>query len=270
MPSPFPGMNPYLEAPAVWEDFHGELTYACRRVLLDRLPPAYDASVSEQVRLVEVSRRTHGLPVAKSIRPDVAVVHKLAARKTRSPTARPAGTAVLDPVTIAVPEEEEQEIIDRWIEIRYRPDGSLVTVIEVLSPSNKNPEGFDEYRAKRRALLRQRVNLVEIDLLIGGRRTEPPELLPQGDYYTTVSRRDRLGVRDVYAWSVRRTLPVVHVPLRAPEPDVDLDLASAFTIAFERGEYERRLRYGGRPPAPLRREDAEWAMEVVRETEASS
>lgn len=253
MPSPFPGMNPYLESPATWEDFHGELIYACRRVLLDHLPVDFDASVGEQVRLIEVSARTHGLPVAKGIR-----------QPARRLAGSSAGAAVLDPVAISVPEEEVQEIIDRWIEIRYRPDAALVTVIEVLSPSNKNPEGFDEYRAKRRALLRQGVNLVEIDLLVGGRRTEAKELLPPGDYYTTISRRDKPGVRDVYAWSVRRPLPVIHVPLRPPERDVDLDLATAFAIALERGGYERRLRYRGRPPAPLRSEDADWAMEMIR------
>jgi hypothetical protein len=263
-------MNPYLEAPAVWEDFHGELIYACRRVLLDRLPAAYDASVGEQVRLVEVSARTHGLPVAKSVRPDVAVLHATGARTVQSPNAPAAGTAVLDPVTISVAEAEEQEITDRWIEVRYRADASLVTVIEVLSPTNKNPEGFDEYRAKRRALLRQRVNLVEIDLLVGGRRIEAQEILPVGDYYTTVSRRDKPSVRDVYAWSVRRPLPIIHVPLRPPEPDVDLDLASAFAIAFDRGGYEGRLRYGGRPPAPLGREDADWAMDFVCNPESKS
>ena len=266
MPSPFPGMDPYLEDPVFWRDFHGRLIYAISEALLDRLPGAYDTAVDEQVRLVEVPPAESGPAVAKDVLPDVSVVRRAAADGwAGTPSGEPggAGTATMvEPVTIVVPAEREER--DRWIEIRHRPDDTLVTVIEVLSPTNKNSDGAAEYRAKRRALLRQKVNLVELGLLVGGRRLEPPESLPPGDYYALVSRAAHPGVRQAYGWRVRHPLPAVPVPLKAPDADVRLNLAAAFGDAYERGRYGRRLRYGRPPVAPLAEADAAWAEGVAR------
>lgn len=259
MPSPFPGMDPYLEAPGFWRDFHGELIYAIRQQLLDRLPADYDAAVDEQVRLVEVSPADEEpvTAVAKDILPDVAV--------TRTSTSRAAlqggGAATLEPVTIEAP--IEQEVRDRWIEILHKPDDELVTVIEVLSPTNKTGDGYGEYRAKRTAVLRHKVNLVELDLLVGGRRMEWAENLPAGDYYAVVARAARPRKRDVYAWGVRQPLPTLPVPLRTGDPDVPLDVAAAFAVAFDRGRYARRLRYAEPPVTALNEADRGWVRDVV-------
>ena len=260
MPNPFPGMDPYLEDPAFWRDFHGRFIYAVSEQLLDRLPAEYDAAVDEQVRLVEAPAEGEGPePVVKEILPDVAVTRRPA------PGGGPpngGGVATLEPVTIVVP--VEQEVRDRWIEIRHRPDNSLVTVIEVLSPTNKTGDGRGEYLAKRRGVLRQKVNLVELDLLLGGRRVEDRERLPPGDYYAIVSRAIQPRTREVYAWGVRRALPTLPVPLRPRDTDVPLDLAVAFATAYDRGRYARRLRYGQPPPGPLGEADRAWAQGLVR------
>ena len=258
MTSPFPGMDPYLEDPAVWRDFHGELIYACRGVLLDRLPAQYDAAVDEQVRLVEVEEGGDDR-VARDVLPDVAVSHGTTGA---AGGAGNAGPVVMEPVTIRVP--AAQEVRSRWIEIRYRPDRSLVTVVEILSPTNKSSDGHGEYRAKRRALLRQDVNLVELDLLVGGRRLESTGTLPPGDYYALVSRPERPGERDVYAWGARLPLPAIAVPLRPGDGSVTLDLAAAFSIAYDRGRYGRRLRYDAPPAAPLNEADRAWAAGLGR------
>ena len=167
----------------------------------------------------------------------------------------------MEPVTIRVPAEEE--VRDRWIEIRYRPDQSLVTVIEVLSPTNKNNDGWGEDRAKRKALQRQKVNLVEIDLLVGGRRVEPAEHLPAGDYFAILSRAERPGSREVYAWGVRSPLPAILVPLGPADGNVPLNLAAAFNAAYDRGRYARRLRYRQPVTAPFPDAEVAWATGVV-------
>jgi len=253
-------MDPYLEDPSAWRDFHGRFIYALSEVLMDRLPPLYLAKVEEDVRPVEVLPQYPAFPVANKVRPDVAVVRQN--RPAVRTGSAGGGTATLEPVTIRVPAEEE--VKERWIEIVHRPDDSLVTVIEVLSPTNKGSEGYDDYREKRRRILRQDTNLVELDLLVAGRRVDPPESLPAGDYFGLVSRAGRPGLRDVYAWSVRWPLPQIRVPLRAPDDDVLLDLAGAFTTAFDRGRYDRWLPYHLPLFASLRSEDAEWAKEVAR------
>ncbi len=45
MPSPFPGMDPYLETPDLWPDVHHELISQIRQVLNPALRPRYVARV---------------------------------------------------------------------------------------------------------------------------------------------------------------------------------------------------------------------------------
>jgi hypothetical protein len=53
MPSPFPGMNPYLEQSARWQDFHNTLLILMREVLNAQLAPRYYVLVEEHVYLHE-------------------------------------------------------------------------------------------------------------------------------------------------------------------------------------------------------------------------
>lgn len=258
MKSPFPGMDPYLEDPAFWQDFHQSFITYCRDYLLDRLPPNYEARANERVRLVEASPDAE-----RQLLPDVAVLREPWGAPSALQPPRPAGrgVATLEPVPVPMP--VTAEVRDTWIEILHRPERSLVTVIELLSPSNKAGAGYGEYLAKRRAILEQHANLVEIDLLKGGQRVpflRPP---PAGDYYVFIARDERRPYADVYAWTVRDPLPTVPVPLRPPDGDVLLDLAALFAQAYERGRYARDLRYGGPPRAPLGDEDLRWAEQLA-------
>ena len=49
MPSPFPGMDPYLEAPELWPDFHHELISAILERMNLLLRPAYHSKVEDKV-----------------------------------------------------------------------------------------------------------------------------------------------------------------------------------------------------------------------------
>ena len=252
-------MDPYFEDPAVWQDFHQSFITYCRDYLLDRLPPTYVARANERVRLVEASSERE-----RQLLPAVAVMREpWRAEPTTASSGPPStGAATLEPVTI--PMAVVAEVRDAWIEIMHRPDRSLVTVIELLSPSNKAGAGYGEYLAKRRAILEQHANLVEIDLLKAGDRVPFLRPLPGGDYYVFVARDDRRPYADVYAWRLRDPLPTnIPIPLRAPDADVVLDLAGLFAQTYERGRYAGELRYGDPPRAPLPPEDARWAAEVA-------
>ena len=263
MPSPFPGMDPYLEDPAFWQDFHGRMIYSMSEQLLDRLPGHYDAAVEERVSLIEGPEDgDESRPVGRDIRSDVAVP-----QNTNDPSPAPspaAGAATLEPVTVRVP-VIEAEIRERWIEIRRGEKRKLVTVIELLSPGNKAGSGFGRYQTKRAALLRQRIHLLELDLLIGGRLPDPEHLLPVADYYALLTRAGRPSIREIYAWSIRRVLPTVPVPLAPGDPDIPLDLAAALAEAYERGRYGRRLSYDAPPTIPLDEVDGAWASGIVQE-----
>ena len=113
--------------------------------------------------------------------------------------------------------------------------------------------------AKRKAILLQKVHLVELDLLVGGNRLPLSEPLPVGDYFVFVSRADHYPDCDVYAWTIRHPLPTIPIPLRSPDADIQIDLGKVFRATYERGRYEPELFYGEPPTAPLRAGDAKWA-----------
>lgn len=260
MPSPFPGMDPYLEDPAFWRDFHSRFINVCSEFLADRLPGDYEARIDEQLRLVEVPEGKD-----RDVLPDVAVMHDpRGGRRSVGPSR--GAVATLEPVAIPIP--ASVEVRDVWIEILHRPERSLVTVIEVLSPSNKANPGYGQYLSKRRGVKEREAHLVELDLLKGGQRIPLYRPPPRGDYYAFVTRAGREYV-DVYPWSVRDRLPVIPVPLREPDPDVGLDLAAVFVTTYERGRYARALRYAAVPPAPLSEGDAAWAASIAEAMRAS-
>ncbi len=205
MRSPFPGMDPYLEDPAFWRDFHQTFVGCWREAIADQLPDHYEARLDETVNLVHMDE------AAKTIYPDVSVT-----RKRRAAPARSKGSAVLllEPVTI--PHEYLDEERQGLIKILRRPDRRLIAVLELLSPTNKNGAGFDQYRAKRRAVLEQNVHLVELDLLVGGTRPPLAKAPPAGDYYLFISRAEQRPNCQVSCWRVCDPLPMMPIPLHAP------------------------------------------------------
>lgn len=230
----FKGIDPYLEAQGYWRDFHNRFLTYCAEFLADALPTNYEARIDEQMTLL--SSGFEEVALRKAI-PDVGILRS----GQGEPAAAPGGIATLEPITIELPVLEE--VREAWIEIYRHPGRELVTVIELLSPSNKEQPGRELYLAKRSALLVQQVHLVELDLLLSGQRLPMRRPLPNGDYYALVSRRDRRPKSDVYFWRRDDELPKIPVPLKAPDPDVALDLAAVFSTAYDRGRYAKSIDY---------------------------
>ena len=260
MPSPFPGIDPYLESQGYWPDLHTRFMTYCCDSLNDHLPESYEARLGEQLRLIE-----HPEPRARTVYPDVAVLEGGPSGTRTGMTAAQGGVLTLEPITIDLPVDEVEEVRDVWIEVRHRPDRGLITAIEVLSPTNKTGEGYWVYQAKRAKLIRQNVNLVELDLLVRGQRLPMRRELPRADFYAFVSRAGQRPSSDVFAWSVRQPLPRIPIPLRAPEPDVVLDLPSLLAFGYERGRYARALDYSAPLDLPLASADRTWAEDLARQ-----
>lgn len=254
MASPFPGMDPYLEGPAFWRDFHQTFIGCWREAVAAALPDHYDARLDETVNLVQMSPE-----VIKLIYPDVAVSRE--PRRTKRAHSKSSGTLLLEPVHI--PHEFLEEVRQTRIEILHRPERTLVAVLEMLSPFNKSGEGFDQYRAKRKTILLQKLHLVELDLLVGGKRLPLSKPLPRADYYALISRAEDRPNCEVYRWALRDPLPTIPIPLRAPDADIPIDLGKVFRDTYERGRYARALFYTQPPAARLRRKDAQWATGVA-------
>src|SRR5438445_9424625 len=212
MPSPFPGMDPYLEKH--WGDVHTRLiTYASDQ-LQKVLPRDLRARVEERLVVTGIGR-------PRPIFPDVRVFETR--RKPRRPANGAAGVAVAEPILIELPGEPETQ---RFIEIRDLSTGSrLVTVLEVLSPSNKQPgDAQEQYLRKQQELLQAGVSLVEIDLLRGGDWivAVPLDLLEPGlrTPYRVVARRGwRRLEADYYPITLTERLPRIKVPLRPTDAD---------------------------------------------------
>lgn len=157
MPSPFPGMDPYLEARAVWPDVHASLITYIREALQPQIRPKYVARIGERVQLATVGH---------SYVPDVLLVHTM---REPAPTLATAVSLTADePQLITTLDEAYRE---PFIEIVARETGDVVTLIELLSPANKMGDGRDQYIQKQNDLLATAVNLVEIDLLGYGKET---------------------------------------------------------------------------------------------------
>ena len=252
MASPFPGMDPFLEDPAYWADFHSRFINNWADALSDVLPEKYEAKLRE--RLYHVLKEPEA---RKLMSPDIGVV----AAPSSSTSSTSTNAVTLSPVLIPLTVLEGP--CETFIEILHKPDRELVTVLELLSPANKEQPGRTEYLAKRRAILYQKVHLVELDLLRAGRRMPSQVSLPSGDYYYLVARSERRPDAEVFAWTIRDPFSHLPVPLRAPDPDISFDLAAVFTTTYDRGRFARKIDYSA--ISSLRPEDQEWAAQILKE-----
>lgn len=256
MPSPFPGMDPYLEAH--WRDVHARLIiYACD-ALQGVLPGSLRARVEETV-LVETPMGLGDHPLY----PDVRVVEYTSKRGME--TQREAGVAVAEPLLVDV---EPEPISETYLEIIDRASGNrVVSVIEFLSPSNKSPgPNREKYLRKQREVCSSDANLVEIDLNRFGTHTLafPLEHVParlRTAYMVCIRRAARRDKADVYPMALWNPLPVVHVPLRQSDSDVPLDLQALVEQCYRNGAYEGTLNYAVDPDPPLFGADQRWADE---------
>ncbi|MGI8982832.1 MAG: DUF4058 family protein [Pirellulaceae bacterium] len=254
MPSPFPGMDPYIEMDD-WGDFHNEFILALKHDLVPQLQPKYMVRAERRVYL-----ETTGEELPR-YRPDVTIRQVYEQIPVRSAAA---AVAQIEPELYESPQAEEHR--EPYLIIRDLENDEVVTVIEVLSPSNKRKgaDGHREYHEKRQEILSQRVNLVEIDLLRGGVRlaTSPP-LKETTDYYVLVHR---LGMRpkiEVYQWPLREAMRPIRLPLAEGDADVAVELQKLFTNLFDVAGYNHPRTYERELSPPLRKEDEAWAQELV-------
>lgn len=252
MPSPFPGMDPYLEHPALWPDVHQRLIVALADTLGPMLRPRYRAAVEERVYVTDAEG-----PFFIG-RPDVAVVGPAVGPALSDPL------AFIEPRVVEVPLPDH--IREGYLEVRDVATGEVVTVIEVLSPTNKRPgEGRRLYEEKRLQVLGTRTHLVEIDLLRGG---EPMRMWGDGrdsHYRILVSRAERRPRADLYAFTLRNPLPPFPLPLRAGDEEPTVELGVLLRALYDRAGYDLAVDYAVKPVPPLEGDDAAWANQLLCE-----
>ena len=251
MPSPFPGMDPYLERPDRWSGVHARLIAVIGEALARQVAPRFFVDSEDNVYILGLDD-----PARSLVGPDIYVVEPAGAASLSRPRGQIAAPMVLDlPASL--------EIRAPYLKVIDTADRQVVTTIEVLSPINKEPasSGQRDFLRKRDQILGSSTHWLEIDLLRAG--TRPPGLPLRDDYYAALHRA---GVRDrLEAWfvSLRNPLPTIAVPLRPPFEDVPLDLQEAVELVYERYRYDTGIDYASDAPPPLREADAAWVSERV-------
>jgi len=257
MPSPFPGMDPYLEDPTLWPGVHQSLITYIRDALQPELRPRYHARIGERLYVVEPPHLIY---------PDLVLVRRPQVIREPGPTAEVATVEADTPVMLTIPPVEHRE---PFVEIVHTAGGEVVTVIEVLSPANKTPgEGHRLYRRKQQEILDSPAHLVEIDLLSEGLHTvavseEAAASLKERRYLVSVNRAPERYQFELYPVPLQRRLPRIRVPLREPDPDVVLDLQAVFTRCYDNGGYEDFIDYRRPPPVSLSAEETTWLKNLL-------
>jgi len=261
MTSPFPGMDPFLEAADVFPSFHDAFITHLYEALNTELPDPYYALTSARI-WVEWAGRPIG--------PDVRIHRKNGKRVRTNPTSN-GGTATLtrapsEAFVVTVPADEIRE---PFINL-YAKEGKkhrLVTSIEILSPTNKSPgkTGYDLYRQKQNELLTTNANLVEIDLLRGGKHTtavrRDDAVAETGgfDYHVCCHRFDRPQDYFVYPILLEDSLPAIAIPLLPGDQDIVTPLQPLFDRVYDASPYRRAVDYRGPvPEPPLGPAKAKW------------
>ena len=261
--NPFPGMNPYLERPDIWPDFHNRLIAAVGEELGPRLPDRYRIALERRVEVEEPFGATSELNL---VIPDALVTRDVpaippAGRERTAAVAAPSEEAVA--VRVRMP----REVGVFWLRVETVPERELVTVVEVLSPTNKRlGEGRRQYILKREAIVGGLVNLVEIDLL---RRWEPMPLEtppPASDYRILICRAVESPGALLYLFTVQQRIPKFALPLlsedQAHAPEVDL--GAIVDRLHYTARYNQEIRYDAPPPEPAFAPEAQaWVEERV-------
>jgi hypothetical protein len=221
MPSPFPGMDPFLEDEKLWPAFQHQLIGSLFQILLPNLVDRYRARVGQ--------RHYH--------------------------TEMPLFTSII-----------REEHVEEYIEIRQRTDGRLVTLVDVVSPTNKlTSHGRQAYMDKRREARSQCASIVEVDLVMQGQ----PMLdysrdgLPDWDYAVTVTRSTQPERYEIYTSTIQKRLPRFKLPLAVDDRDTVVDLQAAFARCYEQGGFAGQVDY--RRDAAVVKEDEErrWIHDTL-------
>lgn len=239
MPSPFPGMDPFIESQK-WEDFHTRFMSAIGDALVPVVRPKYIVDVERRIYLERIDPTA---PV-KTLVADAAIYNRFESQSSEMASDAVALLAQpsIKPKVCTIPYFEEHR--ETFVTIRRGSPSEVVTVIELLSPTNKRKgtDGREQYLEKIHALLKTKASLVEIDLLRGGTRSSVSNP-PEGDYFALVSKPKPRPLVEVYGWVMFDPLPRILIPLSIEDPDVALDLQSVFTLVYDRAGYDYSLNY---------------------------
>jgi hypothetical protein len=255
MPSPFPGMNPYLEHPDRWSTVHNRCIVAIADFLTPLLIPRYQVDIEKRIYQVTDSN------LQLIGRSDITVQ---APKQPIIPTslANPS-ISTLQPIRIQLPIDDE--VREAYLEIKEVTTGRVVTMIEVLSPTDKQGQERQKHEEKRRQVLSSRTHLIEIDLLRSGAAWPIISDESSSDYRVLVSRATDRPIADLYPFNLQDLMPQIPVPLQFGDLEPLLDLKELIEAIYDRSGYSHFIDYNLNPSAPkLSSTDQVWLDQLLR------
>lgn len=250
MNTPFPGMDPWLEHPALWPDVHNSLIAALRDVIAPLVAPRYFVALERRAYLLD------GDDIVLVGRPDLSVAKEA-----------PAPYVVAETVESAVLEVDlpaADEVYENYLALYAVKERRLITLIELLSPVNKvNPNRRRQYEEKRRQVLATQTNLVEIDLLRAGAPMPVVGKSVQSDYRLLVSRGWQRPRGYLYPFALRHPIPDFPLPLQRGEEEPPIPLNATLHGLYSRAHYDLEIDYMLPPEPPLGEADAAWAQALL-------
>lgn len=237
MPSPFPGMDPFLEAH--WGDVHARLATSISNELRKQLPGGLKARLETSVVLETVDfepfvERTQS--EANYVYPDVGIYQREGVESAFA--AESAGIAVAEPELVEprliARKRHSVQILEANKKMR------LVTAIEIISLGNKvGTRNREEYQDRAERILDSNASLVEIDLLRRGHHVLQSQPRPHsGHYGIAVTRAWKQSRIEYYPARFDFPLPTIRIPLRRSDPDAILELQKLIAQAYYDGDYE--------------------------------
>lgn len=252
MPSPFPGMNPYLEDSTFWSEFHSRLIVELSNALIPHLRPKYYVGVETRTYIDEDDEELLvGIP-------DTLVLRSTQAQGEARSTDGTEIAVQVRPTPVRLP--MPLEIRERYLEVREVGTNQVVTVIEILSPKNKRKgEGRTAYEKKRQQVLRSLSHLVEIDLLRGNLPMPMKGTAEKVDYRIVISRESARPMADLYGFSLREAVPAFPLPLKPEDAELTVNLQEIVDLVYDLGSYAVRVDYRQPvPPPALSAVDQQW------------
>jgi hypothetical protein len=249
MPSPFPGMNPYLEKLEMWSDFHDRFLVHAAEALTAQARPHFIISIAEHLFVQD---------------PDGGdgdeFIGDVSASLGQDPPSGAALATIPAPVRVRLPDAEPDRLT--YLEVRDRQNQRVVAVIELLSPTNKKA-GRDrrQFVRKRNEFLASDLVYVELDLLRGWSRM-PLIGLPECAYYAMVSRPLERPEAGIWPIQLRERLPKIPIPLIEDAKEPVIDIQELVHKIYDSAGYEDFI-YRHDPEPPLSPVDAAWAKEII-------
>jgi hypothetical protein len=268
MLSPFPGMDPYLEYAAFWSSFHTRLMVALAEAIEPQLGPnyyvevearTYQSDAEDEALLVGIPDAIVCASPAGSLPPELPVELPVEAASPKESAV--ATQARPETVTVPMPMAIQQ----RYLEVREMGTDDVITVIELLSPTNqRSGEGRTEYEKKRRLILGSETHLVELDLLRGAKPMTILGARSPSTYRILLSRSQQRPKADLYGLTLQQALPTVPIPLKPGDPDVIVNVQDVFSRVYEKARYRTRIDYHQPlPPPKLAEAEQQWVDQLL-------